>query len=135
METIVDHVLKQGSCANGSCDSVGEAVYAPTLDVVEDQNGYSLYFDLPGVASDGLKVELIEDKLHLSANRIAETLAEGAVVHRSERARGKFVRAVRMPKQVDAERIEAELKDGVLHVRLPKIPKPTTRQIEIRSTN
>jgi HSP20 family protein len=71
--------------------------------------------------------------LHLCATRTATPLNAGAVVHRGERTLGKFARSIRLPKQIDAERIAAELKHGVLHLRLPKVPKATSRQIEIRT--
>jgi HSP20 family protein len=133
MENIVENVLNQKGCSNTACDKPSEVTYAPPLDIVEDESGFSLFLDLPGVVSDGLKVELLEDKLHLCASRAPISLHEGAVVHRGERTLGKFARSIRLPKQIDAEKISAELKHGVLHLRLPKIPKATSRQIEIQS--
>ncbi|MFO0011244.1 MAG: Hsp20/alpha crystallin family protein [Planctomycetota bacterium] len=133
MENIVETVLNQSGCSNAACDKPAEATFAPPLDIVEDESGFSLYLDLPGVESNGLKVELLEDKLHLCATRTATPLNAGAVVHRGERTLGKFARSIRLPKQIDAERIAAELKHGVLHLRLPKVPKATSRQIEIRT--
>ncbi len=133
MENIVENVLNQKGCSNAACDKPSEVTYAPPLDIVEDENGFSLYLDLPGVASDGLKVEWLEDKLHVCASRVPTSLHEGAVVHRGERTLGKFARSIRLPKQIDGEKISADLKHGVLHLRLPKIPKATSRQIEIHS--
>jgi HSP20 family protein len=133
MENIVENVLNQSGCSNTACDKPAEATFAPPLDIVEDETGFSLYLDLPGVVSEGLKVELLDDKLHVCASRVATQLNEGAVVHRGERVLGKFARSIRLPKQIDAERISAELKHGVLHLRLPKVPKATSRQIQIHT--
>jgi HSP20 family protein len=74
----------------------------------------------------------LEDKLHVSGTKGSTSVSEKSVLHRGERTSGKFARAVRLPKQVDADHIQASLKHGVLHVRLPKVPKPSSRQIEIR---
>jgi HSP20 family protein len=133
MENIVENVLNQKGCSNTTCEKPSEVTYAPPLDIVEDENGFSLFLDLPGVASDGLKVELLEDKINVCASRAVAPLAQDAVVHRGERTLGKFARSIRLPKQIDGERISAELKHGVLHLRVPKIPKSTSRQIEIQS--
>lgn len=135
MENIVENVLNPNGCGTNSNEHPSESMVAPPLDVVEDNDGYSLYLDLPGVVSEGLQVELLEDKLHLVASRANQPLNSGAVVHRGERLQGKFARTIRLPKQVDVEKIEAELKNGVLHIRLPKVPKSTARQIEIRTGN
>ncbi len=134
MENIVDHVMQSG-CSKGSYDKSGEVCYAPTLDVIEDDAGYSLYLDLPGVGMESLKLELLENKLSVSGSRDGYSLGEGAVLHRGERAQGKFARAIRLPKQVDADRIEADFKNGVLQIRVPKTPKASSRQIEIRAGN
>ncbi|MCU0709627.1 MAG: Hsp20/alpha crystallin family protein [Pirellula sp.] len=135
MENIVENVLNPNGCGPSTSDNPSESMVAPPLDVVEDNEGYSLFLDLPGVESEGLKVELLEDKLHLVASRKGNPSNDGTIVHRGERVQGKFARTIRLPKQVDTERIEAELKLGVLHIRLPKVPKSTARQIEIRSGN
>jgi HSP20 family molecular chaperone IbpA len=133
MENIVDHVLNSGGCAGGTCEKPAESTYAPSLDIVEDDSGYSLYLDLPGVANDGLKLELLEENLKVSGTRTPLPLHDGAMLHRGERIQGNFARTIRLPKQVDADRIDADLKHGVLHIRLPKVPKATSRQIEIRT--
>lgn len=133
MENIVDHVLNNnGSTPNSRCEK-SEVVLTPTLDVYEDEAGYDLYLDLPGVSLENIKLELTQERLQVSGTKSAPTLRDGSSLHRRERSSGAFARMVRLPKQVDADGIEASLKHGVLHVRLPKVPKATSRQIEIRA--
>lgn len=133
MENIVENVLNPNGCSNATGDNPTETTFAPPLDIVEDETGFSLYLDLPGVVSEGLKVELLEDKVHVFASRATSPYAAGTVVHRGERTLGKFARSIRLPKQIDTDRISAELKHGVLHLRLPKVPKASSRQIEIHT--
>ncbi len=137
MENIVENVFNSGcntnSCNIGSCESSTETVtYRPAIDVLESDSGYDLHIDLPGVMPDHVKVELLEDRLHVTGIRTSTNPPEGSVQHRSERLFGKFMRVIQLPKQIDAEHIEANFNQGVLHVRLPKQPKPVPKQIEIR---
>ncbi|MFN6398487.1 MAG: Hsp20/alpha crystallin family protein [Planctomycetota bacterium] len=146
MENIFDQVLNKGqsskgcssqACSqngcstNGACEAPATVSFTPALDVFEDQNGFVLMLDLPGVSLENLKLELLEDKLHVSGTKAAASLADGSVLHRSERSTGNFARAIRLPKQVASQQIEANFKDGVLHIRVPKVPKPTSRTIVI----
>ena len=121
------------SCGSTTSESVSVATYTPALDVVEDDQGFDLLLDLPGVSLENVKLELHEDKLHVTGTKTVRTLAQGAVQHRVERTDGLFARAVKMPKQVDTERIEATFKDGVLHIRVPKLTKPASRTIVVKS--
>jgi HSP20 family protein len=147
MENIFDQVLNKGqpnkdcsseTCSQNGCtsDSACKApttlAFTPALDVFEDQNAYVLLLDLPGVSLDNLKLELLEDKLHVSGTKATASVPEGSVQHRSERTAGNFARAIRLPKQVASEQIEASFKDGVLHIHVPKVPKATSRTIVIK---
>jgi HSP20 family protein len=142
MENIFDQVLSKGQsskgCSSNGCSSTesteapAKVAFTPALDVFEDQHGYELLLDLPGVTLENLKLELLEDKLHVSGVKAAASLGEGTVQHRTERFAGNFARANRLPKQVANEHIEARFKDGVLSIRVPKIPKATSRTIEIK---
>jgi HSP20 family protein len=121
------------ACGSTTSESVSVATYTPALDVVEDGQGFDLLLDLPGVSLENVKLELHEDKLHVTGTKTVRTLAQGAVQHRVERTDGLFARAVKLPKQVDTERIEATFKDGVLHIRVPKLTKPALRTIVVKS--
>ncbi len=140
MESIVDHVLNSGECKNGPCgegecsDAKG-AQYAPSLDVVESDTRYDLYLDLPGVKPDQVKVEMHEDRLQISGSRTPIEREPGTTAHRSERVSGTFQRFVRLPKQVDVDKIEAVFDLGVLHVALPKQAQATSRTIEVRTVS
>ena len=147
MENIFDQVLNKG-CQNQNqtgtsqtgkaypnaeaCEPPATVAFSPALDVFEDDRGYELLLDLPGVSIENLKLELLEDKLHVSGTKVALRAPEGSVQHRGERSAGNFARAIRLPKQVASEQIEAHFKDGVLRIRVPKVPKATSRTIVIK---
>jgi HSP20 family protein len=135
VETIVDHVLKsKGDCSGEACESNGACEgYTPSIDIVEADTQYNLYVDLPGVKAADVSIEVLDEKLTISGTRHVVEHGETANVHRRERVSGKFSRSVRLPKQLDTEKIEAQFDNGVLHIALPKQPKPVARTIEIKT--
>ena len=134
METIVDQVFNQGDCKGDKSDSsVANGVFKPAVDFYESELQFDLFVDLPGVKSDAVKLEMEDDRLVVSGSRVATSLDDGVSAHRVERSSGNFSRSVKLPKQLDVEKIEARFDNGVLHVVLPKQSKPTPRTIEIKT--
>ncbi|HUP79406.1 MAG TPA: Hsp20/alpha crystallin family protein [Pirellula sp.] len=134
METIVDQVFNQGDCKGEKCEStVANGVFRPAIDIYESELQFDLFVDLPGVKADAVRLEMEKDRLVVSGNRIAASVGEGTSAHRVERLSGDFSRSIQVPKQLDAEKIEAHFDNGVLHVVLPKQSKPTPRTIQIKT--
>jgi HSP20 family protein len=135
METIVDHVLNnKNECSTEKRDATeASRTYSPAIDIFETELQYNLYVDLPGVKSEAVNIEILDERLTLSGTRELVLSGETSNVHRQERAYGKFSRTVRLPKQLDVDKIEAHFDNGVLHVVLPKQPKPVARTIEIKT--
>lgn len=134
VETIVDQVFNQGECKGGKCDtSATNSAFRPAVDIYENDQQFDLYMDLPGVASDAVKLEVLDDRLIVSGNRAAPAHGEGVSAHRVERMSGQFSRSIQLPKQLDSENIGAHFNNGVLHVVLPKKAKPAARTIEIKT--
>ena len=119
------------------------------VNILEKKDHYALTADLPGLNAKNVKVSVDSDKqLHIKAlreSRHEEESDEGGVkIHAYERSFGSFDRKFQLPESVDAEAedaIQASLKDGVLTVRIkkkpspePEVPKPTERQIEIKTS-
>ena len=109
------------------------AGFAPVMDIRESEDRYVLGLDLPGVKLDDTQIEIDGDLLVIHGSRSAQTEAEGERFHRVERWHGSFRRAVRLPQDVDREKISADYTDGVLSVHLPKSELAQPRKIEIRS--
>lgn len=86
--------------------------------------------EAPGMTKDRLKVELREDALVLSGTREAPEGKDGPAL-REERPSGTFAKTIRLPIKVAAEKVEAQFKDGILRIRLPKSVESRPRQIAI----
>jgi HSP20 family protein len=110
----------------------GDAWLVP-FDVSEDADKLVLVADLPGVDQKDLDIQVEQNILTLKGQRKIEREAkpEGDFYRRFERQAGAFVRTFKVPPTVDAEKISASLKDGVLTLALPKKPEAQPRQIKI----
>lgn len=104
----------------------------PPLNAWEDDENYYVELEVPGVSLADLDLEVREDSLTIRGERRVESAPEGTT-HRSERPAGAFEREVRLPAAVDAEKVRADLRDGVLTVTLPKPEAVKARKIEIRT--
>jgi HSP20 family protein len=110
------------------------SAFVPPADVLVDDDGVTVYMDVPGVGSDQLDVELENDMLTVRGERpypYGED-ANGAA-RRIERGFGRFERSLRVPRGLDPDAIEASLTDGVLHLRIPKPESLKPRKIEIKA--
>ncbi len=109
-----------------------EAALVPPVDIVEDENGITLEADMPGVTKDDLSIRVDGDTLTLEGEvKLGEPQAiEGvyAEVHIA-RYRRSFV----LSRDLDTEKVEASMKNGVLRLRLAKREQAKPRRIEIRA--
>ena len=134
METIVDQVFNQGDCKGEKCDStVANGVFRPAIDIYESELQFDLFIDLPGVKADAVKLEMQEDRLVVSGNRVTTSVGDGASAHRVERLSGDFSRSIQLPKQLDVEKIEAHFDNGVLLVQLAKHESAKPRKIAVKA--
>jgi HSP20 family protein len=100
--------------------------WSPAVDVYETENELVLKADLPDVDPKNVEVQFENGTLTLKGNRKFEEEKNGKGYHRIERSYGSFVRAFSLPETVDAEKVKAEYKNGVLSVTLQKkeVAKP-----------
>jgi HSP20 family protein len=105
----------------------------PLINLLEDKDNVFIEALTPGVEPQSLDLTVLQNRLTISGEkaRITEEIKPEAF-HRNERASGRFVRMVDLPVEVDAERINAEYKDGLLVVTLPKAEKAKPKQINIK---
>lgn len=103
----------------------------PAINLTEDENHYYLRAELPGVKSGDLDIQAAAKNLTISGERRIEQEDASARYHRREREAGKFSRAFAMPKEIDAERVEARLVNGVLTVKVHKAESAKPRRIQI----
>ncbi len=107
-----------------------EARIKPAYHVREDEHGYDITVQLPGVAKDGLEITAQENELTISGRRAWTPPAEWTALYR-ETSRTNFELTLSHEGDVDAEKIGAELKDGVLRLNLPKAEAAKPRKIAV----
>lgn len=103
--------------------------FNPYMEIFETDEGLTLLADMPGVPKEGLEVTVDDGVLQLRGESRLD-LPEAEAVYR-EFDTGIFHRSFVLPDEIDPEKIEASLDDGVLTVRLPKAERARTRRIEL----
>ena len=126
-ENIIEHVF--GDSANSTSTT---STLAPRANVYEVDSGYSVELELPGVDPETVNVELNEGTLEISGDKNVELEVEGRKTLESERRSGSFKRTFKFSIQLDAEKITAGFKNGILTVDLPKSEKVLPRKIEVK---
>ena len=103
----------------------------PALNVWSDDDAVHLVAELPGVKLEDLDITLEGRALKIAGVRHEESLGEGEHVIRRERRGGEFARTIELPVDVDAERVTASAKDGVLRIDLPIAEAAKPRKIKL----
>jgi HSP20 family protein len=111
-----------------SAPGSGQEAWIPTVETEETDDGYLVRAELPGMKREDVDVELRGNELRITG----EVKEEGGGKALRQR-HGKFAYRTSLPADADAEKVNAELNDGVLTVRLPKAAQAQTRRIEIKS--
>jgi len=112
----------------------GPRGFAPTFEVREAKDAYVFKADLPGVAEKELDIHMTGNILTVSGERKQESVQEGERYFAVERGYGQFSRSFSLPDGTDGEHVSAELKDGVLTLRVPKKPEVQAKRITIGAT-
>ena len=115
----------------GDVDAPLAGAFSPALDVEENEDGYTLHVELPGVSADEVEVSLEDSVLTVSGQREFYGEKSSDDFRRVERRFGKFHRAVRLPDRVDPNQVEANVKDGLLTVSVAKAEEAKPRRIEV----
>jgi HSP20 family protein len=105
---------------------------APRVDLADDGEELRLTAELPGFTEKNIELEVHRNVLTIRGHRKIE-VPEGYTVHRRERRDIELTRTIPLPYQVDAERVQAELSNGVLRVTMPKAVEERPRQIAVRA--
>ncbi len=109
-----------------------EGVWLPAVDIRETDDALIVAAELPGIERKDVKVDIKDGVLTISGERKYEKEADEENVHRMERVYGRFSRSFSLPSNVDVDKVEAKLENGVLTVRLPKKETARARSVEIK---
>lgn len=104
----------------------------PLINVTEDKDAYRIRAELPGVKTDDLEITVTGKSLAISGERKIAEETNGAKYHRRERESGSFRRMVSLPGPINADKVEATCKNGVLTLALPKADEAKPRQITVK---
>jgi HSP20 family protein len=124
-----------GNLFEGSGKATGEGTalntWTPAVDIYEDQDTFLLKLELPEMSKEDIRVNLNENVLSISGERRFENEDKRDGYHRVERSYGQFYRSFTLPPNVNTEAINAEYKDGVLRLSLPKKEEAKPKQISV----
>ena len=102
------------------------------VDVIEEKEQYILKADMPGIKKEDIKVSLEDNILTIEAERKSEAEAQDKQIHRIERSFGRYQRSLNLGTNVDAGKIKANYKDGVLELFVPKSEEVKPKTIEVQ---
>src|SRR3972149_3672622 len=105
--------------------------WSPAVDIVETENDIVLRADLPGVEPKDVDIQVENGTLTLKGERKFESDVKEDDYCRVERVYGSFLGSFALPPTVDAEKVEAEYRNGVLELKLPKRPEAKPKQIKV----
>ena len=108
--------------------------WEPSVDIYEDKDKTTVRAELPGMRKEDIHVNLDGDTLTISGERKQEEEHKNGEAYRSERFFGRFIRTITLPHAVDPKKIQANYKDGVLTITLPKSEDSKPKQIEVRTS-
>ena len=135
MSDRIDRLLAGRNIPSAGRDEAMALVdWAPAVDVMETDEEFQIRAELPGVEKKDVKLSVENGVLLISGHREQEKEEKGKRYHKIERAYGNFARSFTVPETVDAEKVTAEFKNGLLNVRLPKSEKARPKSIEVEVT-
>lgn len=111
--------------------SLAEGVFMPSFDVEETSDAYVFTADLPGIHQEDLDIQVAGNRLTISGHREAKGTKENVRYYSQERTYGKFSRTFTLPEEVESRKVAAELRDGELHLMVPKSPEVRPQKIAI----
>jgi HSP20 family protein len=110
-----------------------DRAYSPPVDVMETADAYGVVCDLPGMDIKDIDLSVAENVLTLKGEKRRQEKKPEASVYMEELASGRFQRTLSFPLAVDADKVEAVLKDGVLTVTLPKKEEVKPKQVTVKA--
>ncbi len=104
----------------------------PAVDLEETGDAFKITAELPGMDKKDIQITFENNVLSISGEKKAEKEIKEENYHRLERSYGKFHRSFELPGYIDRDKIEADYKDGILHITIPKTEEAKPKQIEVK---
>ncbi|UNC91795.1 Hsp20/alpha crystallin family protein [Candidatus Contubernalis alkaliaceticus] len=107
--------------------------FRPAVDMEESGDKIIISAELPGIKKEDIKISIMDNKVVISGEINEEKNVEETNYYLKERVRGKFSRSFTLPSPVDSNKVEANYRNGILSLTLPKAEEAKPKQIEIQS--
>jgi HSP20 family protein len=107
-------------------------VAGPAIEIIEDNNDVVVKAELPGLKKEDIEISVAERLLTIKGEKKRETERKGEGYHYSERSYGAFERCFEIPRDVQADKVHAAFKDGVLEIRLPKTEEAKRKEVKVK---
>ncbi|MBW1957495.1 MAG: Hsp20/alpha crystallin family protein [Deltaproteobacteria bacterium] len=120
-----------GALSGGTLPRLSAGVF-PLTNVTEDKENYYVRAELPGIKSNELDIQVTAEGISISGERKIPVEGNNVRYHRREREAGKFSRSINLPGEIDVNKVEASMENGVLKVTIPKSEAAKPRQITIK---
>jgi HSP20 family protein len=117
-------------CMN-SCFGDSDESWKPSTDIYDTKENFVLKMDLPGVSKEDVNVEFKDNVLTVTGERKDGKKEDDSCLCATERASGKFSRSFKFPENIDGDKIDASMKDGILELKVAKPEERKPRTIPI----
>ena len=114
-------------------EGTSSKAWLPPVDIVENDNNVVLKAELPGINPNDIEVRVEDNTLYMKGERKFEKDVKEENLHRVERSYGSFNRTFALPSSIDADKVQAEYKDGVLTLTMPKREEAKPKTIKINT--
>jgi HSP20 family protein len=111
-----------------------EGEWLPSMDVAETDGEVTVRAELPGLEAKDIDLDISGDVLSIRGEKKGKEEQKGENYYTRESYYGSFQRSVRLPSEVQSDKVEAKFKNGVLDIKLPKAEKTRKKKIEIKSS-
>ncbi|MCX6810173.1 MAG: Hsp20 family protein [Candidatus Berkelbacteria bacterium] len=105
----------------------------PKIDILETKTAIMVSAELPGIEEDKVNVEIMDNVMTISGEKVEEKVEDGEGYHYKESHSGAFARSFSLPADVKTEKAEAEMKNGVLMISVPKVEPKQAKKISIKA--
>lgn len=109
-----------------------DSTWVPAFDITENEKEYVVTAELPGIDAKELDITYTDGVLTVKGEKKQENEEKGDNFHRIERRYGSFHRSFRIPGEVKSDKVDANFKDGVLKLTLPKAEESKPKKIEVK---
>ncbi len=132
MGNLINTILSEHIKTNEN-DVNSEVWFRPHIDIMENKTHYIIAAELAGVEQKNIEISLDKNILTISGEKTKKDLDKEIKCHKNEINYGKFKRVIEFPQQANADAIEAELKEGILSIKIEKYNHPEPKKITIKT--